>query len=36
MITGEAIKNELKVTITLELLYKNHIVIRGYHKTWCH
>ena len=31
MTTGEAIKNELKVSITLEILYKNHLVIKIYH-----
>ena len=31
--TGEAIKNELKVAIHLEFLYKNHKVMIGYHTT---
>ena len=33
MTTGEVIKNELKVTIPLEFLYKNYKLMIRYHKT---
>ena len=34
--TGEAIKKDLKVSISLEFLYKKHQVLRRYHTPYCY